>query len=1250
LSATVSAPRVAIPYRTDIENAHLAYAHFLGHKDPSSTVELALTLPLQNQDKLQTLLKELYDPGNARYHHWITPSEFAKQFGTSLTDYNAVIGFAAAHGLKIVDTSPTHTMLLVSGSTSAVESAFGTRLNEYKLSSGRVVYGPESQPTLPAAIAGRVNEVAGLDNIVIRHAVRQPISTLDQVLRPYQGHVGNGPAGGLSPADLKKAYNVPNTYQGDGQTAAVYELDGYLRSDIDKFTQTFSLPSAPLNNILVDNYNGNAGGGAVEVVLDIDMILGMAPHIQTLYVYEAPNTNGAALDEYNRIANDNLAKVLSISWGLAEDVADPNLFQAENSVFEQMASQGQSVYDASGDSGAYDDAAWIDPPTLSVDDPASQPLVTGVGGTSLQVMADGTYNVEDVWQGTLADAPNNGGGSGGGISSVWPKPDYQVTALGTTTTTMREVPDVAVVADPNTGCDIYVGGWFTCGGTSMAAPIWAGFTTLVNQRLASLNEQSLGAANPILYPIAHSNAYGTDFHDVIAGNNLYYNAGPGYDDATGWGSFVADKLLIALASPVITSLSPSEKTSSSSGFTLTINGVGFDPSDTVKFGSDPLTPTSISSTQIVVNVPAGEISGSGPVDVTVVTSTGASSMPAVFTVDPVPAITGISPLGATAGHPDLPVVISGRFASGDVVNFGSDVLTPTKVTSTSISVTIPAADLATPATVSVSVTSFDGVTGPSVQFVVSPAPTLTQISPNTVQGGHPAFTLTATGTNFVVGDSIKFGSDLLATTVVSSTELQATVPSADLVTGAIPVLVETPDQLDTASLTFTVTAPPTLTSISPTSAMLGSAAFVLTLTGSGFSPTDTVLWNGVALTTTYVSATQLTAHVPSSDMATAGTFGVNVQTAVLGQTATLTFTVNNPAPTLTSISPTSAPAGSAAVTLTVNGTNFVQGSTVQFAGADLATTYVSATKLTATIPSTDLSAAGEGAITVTNPGPGGGVSTGINFRITGVTTIYGLVSRSFDNAPVNGAVVTLTDSNGNTYTATSTSTTNTGADGKPYNYVFTRMPGGTFTISLSANGYTVPSSNAPSVSAPNTGSVRQDLALDALHVFGTGLQMMSAPNDFSADPITASLPDLATSSKVITWDASTGLYVFAPNAPADSLHPGRGYWAVFTSSTHLVGPVAVVDPNSPFAISLSAGWNLIGDPFPFAVNTADLRSGSVTSPSLSTALISPVLYTYNPATNAYDRIAGGSLQPYAGYWVYALKAGTLLVYAPGKAQ
>jgi hypothetical protein len=385
--------------------------------------------------------------------------------------------------------------------------------------------------------------------------------------------------------------------------------------------------------------------------------------------------------------------------------------------------------------------------------------------------------------------------------------------------------------------------------------------------------------------------------------------------------------------------------------------------------------------------------------------------PAAETNNPLPVLTGISPSSATAGGAALTIAASGSsFVPSSTIEWNGSPLTTTFVSSTSLTAQIPASDLATAGTAMVTVQSPapGGGTSSALSFSINaqpnPAPTISSLSPTSATVRGPAFTLTVTGAEFISTSQAMWNGAALPTTYISSTSLTAQVPASDLAmagTAMITVQNPAPGGGTSSALSFTINAPPnptpTISSLSPSSATAGGPAFTLTVSGTQFIPASQVLWNGAALATTYVSSTSLSAPIPASDLTSPGTASITVQNPAPGggTSSALSFTVNappNPVPTISSLSPSSASAGGPAFTLTVSGTQFIPASQVLWNGSALATTYVSSTSLTAQVPASDLATMGMATITVENPAPGGGASSGLSFTINQPATTLTVLS------------------------------------------------------------------------------------------------------------------------------------------------------------------------------------------------------------------------------------------------------------------
>ena len=462
--------------------------------------------------------------------------------------------------------------------------------------------------------------------------------------------------------------------------------------------------------------------------------------------------------------------------------------------------------------------------------------------------------------------------------------------------------------------------------------------------------------------------------------------------------------------PAITTLQPSSATAGSGAFTLTVSGSRFVNGAAVNFNGNARTTTFVSATQVTASILATDVATAGTPSVTVTNPGpgGGASNALTFTINagtnnPVPTLTALQPSSATAAGAAFTLTVTGtNFISASVVKWNGTALVTTFGSATQLTAAVPASDIATAGTASVTVfnPTPGGGTSRALTFTINaaannPVPTVTTLQPSSGNASGAAFTLTVNGTNFISSSVVQWKGSNRTTTFVSATRLTAAILATDIAspgTASVTVFNPTPGGGTSSALTFTINAAannpvPTLTAFQPSSASAGGAAFTLTVTGTNFISTSAVHWNGVALTTTFGSATQLTAAVPASDIATAGTASVTVfnPTPGGGTSTSLTFTINaaanNPVPTLTALQPSSATAGGTAFTLTVTGTNFVSSSAVKWNGVALTTTFGSATQLTAAVPASDIATSGSAAVTVFNPTPGGGASTALTFTI-----------------------------------------------------------------------------------------------------------------------------------------------------------------------------------------------------------------------------------------------------------------------------
>ena len=512
--------------------------------------DLSIALPLRNSGELNKLLGEIYDPSSPNYHRYLTSEDFAKRFSPSEGDYEALKAFAESHGLKIIGTHPNRTLLDVNGSVADIEKAFHVNMRVYQHpGEARTFRGPDTDPSLDLAVP--VLSISGLDDfnsprpmnlnttsfrkLLARtdsKNLRDGLDTTRAASAPIPYATGTGPRATFMGKDFRAAYAPGVSLDGAGQAVGLFELDGYFASDVTEYEKLAGLPNVPITNVLVNGFSGGAGSGNMEVALDIDMVISVAPGLSKVIVYEGTGANANAI--LNRMATDNFAKQLSSSWGFGSQ-ADP----AREQIFQQFAAQGQSMFQASGDNGAW---------TGAIFPPSDDAWLTIVGGTSLDtVTSGGAWQSETTWS-----------DSGGGISTSYTIPTWQqgldmVTNRGSAT--MRNIPDVAAHADNNIWVIVNNGEEGPIGGTSAAAPLWAAFTALANQQAAANGHPSVGFLNPAIYAIGKGPTYGANFHDIVTGNNTNasssnkFFAAPGFDLCTGWGTPNGSNLIASLVAP-----------------------------------------------------------------------------------------------------------------------------------------------------------------------------------------------------------------------------------------------------------------------------------------------------------------------------------------------------------------------------------------------------------------------------------------------------------------------------------------------------------------------------------------------------------------------------------------------------------------------------------------------------------------------------------------------------------------------------
>ena len=725
----------------------------LGSTNSTSVISADVSLKPRDPAALESFARAVSTTGSPEYGRYLAAGQFAGRFGPTPATIDASRAWLASTGLRVGATSSNGLLIPVTGTVSQMERAFAVPLVDARLPGGRVARATTGNPQVPTSLSRSIVGVIGLSTLSRSRpqlktgtfpvvgsgpGLSAPGGTGTPSARASVAHVGptacsdarGGNAyGGWTANQLASSYGFTTLYGegrvGAGQRVALFELEPFTQSDITTYEACYGI-NVPVSTVAVDG--GAVGSQAGEAALDIEAVAGLAPS-SSISVYSGPNGGNGPINVYSRMVGDDTAKVLSTSWGQCELAIDPTEQQAETTLFLQAKAQGQTVVAASGDSGSSDCymPGVRSDTRLAVDDPAGQPNVTGVGGTSLTT-GGSTPPAERVWNGGSPAA----GAGGGGISKDFVAPSWQQIpgvqnsytqyTCGNGTQQCREVPDVSATADPQHGDIVFIAGfWRIVGGTSAGAPLWAALTAVANQGCALpggfLNQKLYAAGAGVCPP----------FNDVTSGNNqlfpngssTYYPATTHYDLATGWGTPVGGALLGTLTGssagcPAITRLSPASGPATG-GRTVVITGSGFGSGvPTVHFGGAGAAVTAHTPTSVTVTTP--NVRTGSQVTVTVSTSgtaggTSASVAAARYTFVS-PQVTGIvARKGPTSGGEQ--VTVSGSdFSGATSVRFGATPASFRVISSSTLVARVPPGPSGG-ATVNLTVTSPDGVSSPS---------------------------------------------------------------------------------------------------------------------------------------------------------------------------------------------------------------------------------------------------------------------------------------------------------------------------------------------------------------------------------------------------------------------------------------------------------------------------------------------------------------------------------------------------------
>ena len=545
----------------------LSHSTMMGSAPSSSATTFEVSLNWQHTNQLQSEIRQLYTPTSPQYHHFLTVSQFVRKFAPTTNQVQSVAQYFSHYGISLIQTSRNRNMLEFSGTNAQIEQALHVQMGRYSHHNQSFIANNQD-PSLPSSIATLISSFI---NLTTYHGFHPSLVNARSLNHNHPAQGSTTQPQGYSPQQIASAYQINPLYKkgalGQNQTIAIATLATFKPSDAQHFWKYYHINrgSASLNIVPVDggypSGNSGAGSGRIETSLDVERSGSLAPRANIL-VYEAPNTSQGFYDLFNSVVSQDRAQTMSCSWGEDELLATPSYDMAINNIFMEGAAQGQSLFSASGDSGAYDGYPVITAP--SVDFPASSPYITAAGGTTLPIngqvpIPGGSIPMRTEhgwgWSYLLPYYKNFGYsteaqfyaaifpvGSGGGTSSVFPRPFYQF-GPAFPQSTGRNVPDVALNADPFTGYSIYDTnsgtaygqGWINgFGGTSFASPQWAGITATMDSALGA----QIGFANPLFYAVFQSpqNSLYPAFHTITKGNNWFYYDHVGYNRVTGLGS------------------------------------------------------------------------------------------------------------------------------------------------------------------------------------------------------------------------------------------------------------------------------------------------------------------------------------------------------------------------------------------------------------------------------------------------------------------------------------------------------------------------------------------------------------------------------------------------------------------------------------------------------------------------------------------------------------------------------------------
>jgi len=739
--------------------SHFGNAQLVGHLPSNTPMQLDVVLQLRDRDGLRSLLAQQYDAQSPMYHQWITPAEFADRFAPTQQDYDRVIAFAKENGFAVVGGTRGSHEVQIRGTAAQVEHAFHVSMRSYRDSvEGKSYFAPDREPA--ADLPFQLWHVSGLDNLDKPHPLFVKKSdyakthgiAVDEVVS--HATTGSGPSASFLGSDMRAAYYGGTALTGSGENLGLFEYEGTDLADLTTYYKNVSQTEPVTPSVIsTDGTSTSCKESAcddTEQTLDMTQIMGMAPGLSSLTMYVG-SVDTAIIGAMT--THSPLPITIGCSWGWTP--ADASTLDP---YFETMATQGQTFFAASGDSSTWSSSneAW----------PADDANIISVGGTDLTTSsAAGPWKSETAWT-----------DSGGGISPDSVKiPTWQSPAINSSnkgSTTLRNGPDVSA----NANFTFYVcADQTTCtandyGGTSFAAPMWAGYIALADQQ----EGKGLGFIDPAMYTIGLGSSYDTDFHDITSGTSGSYSAVTGYDLVTGWGSPNGANLINGLT----TAQTPSYSLSASPSSVSVVQGSTGTSTITVAVAGGFDSAVALTASGLPSGVTAAfsptSVTGAGSSTLTFTASstatTGTSTVTVTGTSGSTTETTTISLTVTAAAQPGFSLSASPASVTVAAGSNGTSTITSTVTGGFDSAVALTSSGAPTGVTVSFSPTSITGA-GTS---------TMTMAVASTTAAG--TYTITVTGTSGSTTHTTTVS--LTVTTVAAGFSISATPASQTVDRGA----------------------------------------------------------------------------------------------------------------------------------------------------------------------------------------------------------------------------------------------------------------------------------------------------------------------------------------------------------------------------------------------------------------------------------------------------------------------------------